>query len=56
MRAKIAEAQAKQVPYMLVVGDKEAESHSVSVRERRAGDLGTQTVAEFAEVLAAASV
>jgi len=47
MRVKIAIAQQRQVPYMLVVGDKEAESHSVSVRERRQGDLGVQPLDDF---------
>jgi len=35
---KIREAQVQKVPYMLVVGDKEAESGAVSVRHRQAGD------------------
>jgi len=56
MRAKIAQAQSQQVPYMLVVGDKEAQNSSVSVRERRAGDLGSQPLAEFAQLLANARV
>ncbi|MCL1846977.1 MAG: threonine--tRNA ligase, partial [Coriobacteriia bacterium] len=37
MRAKIAKAQLQKIPYMLVVGDKEAEGGSVSVRERHEG-------------------
>ncbi len=56
MRAKIAKAQLQKVPYMLVVGDKEAESASVSVRERKEGDLGSQPVEEFAELIAAARI
>jgi threonyl-tRNA synthetase len=39
---KIREAQLQKVPYMLVVGDREAEQGAVSVRNRRAGDLGAQ--------------
>lgn len=47
MKIKIAKAQQQKVPYMLVVGDKEAESGAVAVRDRTEGDLGAQTVAEF---------
>ncbi len=38
---KIRQAQAEKVPYMLVVGDKEAEAKAVAVRNRKEGDLGT---------------
>jgi threonyl-tRNA synthetase len=44
---KIREAQIQQVPYMLVVGDRESAEDTVSVRARRGGDLGAQTVAQF---------
>jgi len=44
---RIREAQVQKVPYMLVVGDKEVEAKSVSVRHRHAGDLGPQDVASF---------
>ena len=37
---KIREAQVEKIPYMLIIGDKEAESDCVSVRSRRDGDLG----------------
>jgi threonyl-tRNA synthetase len=47
MRAKIARAQGEKVPYMLVVGDKEAESGAVGVRERTAGDVGAMSIEEF---------
>ena len=40
---KIREAQMMKVPYMLVLGDKEAEADVVAVRSRRDGDLGTMT-------------
>ena len=53
MRVKIAKAQQQKVPYMLVVGDKEVEGDTVSVRERTAGDIGAMGVADFeARVLA----
>ena len=44
---KIREAQVQKVPYMLVIGDKEAESGTVSVRSRREGDVGVQSVDDF---------
>ena len=40
---KIREAQMMKIPYMLVLGDKEAEAGVVAVRSRRDGDLGTMT-------------
>ena len=45
---KIREAQLQKTPYMLVVGDKEAETGTVSVRGRKDGDLGVMAVADFA--------
>lgn len=51
MGYKIREGQVQKIPYMLVVGDKEAETESVAVRKRKQGDLGTQTVAEFTAAL-----
>jgi threonyl-tRNA synthetase len=44
---KIREAQAQKIPYMLVVGDKEAEQGTVAVRHRSRGDLGAMPLAEF---------
>ncbi len=44
---KIREAQLAKIPYMLVAGDKEAESGTLSVRKRGGIDGGTQTVDEF---------
>ena len=46
---KIREAQLQKVPYMLVVGDREAESGAVSVRHRKHGDLGAKPLAQFIE-------
>ena len=45
---KIREAQMQKLPYMLVVGDKEAESGSVSVRTRTGVDLGAMPLEDFA--------
>jgi threonyl-tRNA synthetase len=44
---KIRDAQMQKVPYMLVVGDREAESGSVSVRHRKHADMGAKPLAEF---------
>ncbi len=46
---KIREAQLQKIPYMLVVGAREAESGAVSVRNRKHGDQGVKPVAEFLE-------
>ena len=48
---KIRQAQVEQVPYMAVVGDKEAAAGSVAVRSRSAGDLGPVSLEQFAEQL-----
>ena len=44
---KIREAQLAKVPYMLVIGDREAEAGEVSVRQREKGDLGTRNLSEL---------
>ncbi|MGI8745446.1 MAG: threonine--tRNA ligase [Bryobacteraceae bacterium] len=44
---KIREAQLQKIPYMLVVGDREAQNESVSVRNRKHGDQGVKTFDEF---------
>src|SRR5258708_18223090 len=49
--AKIRDAQMQKIPYMLVVGPKEAEAGSVSVRHRAKGDLGPQPLADLVESL-----
>jgi threonyl-tRNA synthetase len=51
MQAKIRDAQAQQVPYMLVVGDRDQHAGTVSIRERRQGDLGPKPLAEFLYML-----
>jgi threonyl-tRNA synthetase len=47
LQAKIRDAQLQKVPYMLVVGGKEAEAGTVSVRHRAKGDLGPRPLAQF---------
>jgi threonyl-tRNA synthetase len=44
---KIRDAELHKAPYMLVVGDKEAEAGAVAVRRHREGDIGTVPVSEF---------
>ena len=44
---KIREARMQRVPYMLVMGDSEVESGTLSVRSRKEGDLGAKSVDEF---------
>jgi threonyl-tRNA synthetase len=47
LKAKIRDAQLAKVPYMLVIGDREAEAGTVSVRHRHRGDLGVRALDEF---------
>ena len=47
MNYKIREAQLQKIPYMLVVGDKEVENGTVSVRARKEGKGGTMSADEF---------
>jgi threonyl-tRNA synthetase len=51
--AKIRAAQLEKIPYMLIIGPKEAEQGLVSVRHRTAGDQGVMTPAAFMERLRA---
>jgi len=44
---KIREAQLQKIPYMLVVGDREQQNGQVAVRNRKHGDQGVKTLAEF---------
>ncbi len=56
MRVKIAKAQAQKIPYMLVLGDKEIEQGTVSVRERHEGDLGTWEIQKVLDLVAEAAL
>ncbi|MBI3083328.1 MAG: threonine--tRNA ligase [Candidatus Omnitrophica bacterium] len=49
MQAKIRDAQLQQVPYMVVVGEREATARAVAVRHRRGGDLGTMALDAFVD-------
>ena len=47
VNAKIRDAELEKVPYMIIVGDKEIEQNSVSIRKRRQGNLGTMQLNEL---------
>jgi len=47
LNARIRDAQLQKVPFMLVVGDRESQNQSVSVRRRDTGDAGSRPLAEF---------
>lgn len=48
---KIRDAEVAKIPYMLIVGEKEEEAGTVSVRRHGEGDIGTMTAEEFANML-----
>ena len=56
MRVKIAKAQSQKIPYMVVMGDKEVENGTVSVRDRHEGDLGSWPVEKLVEEIRAAAL
>lgn len=45
--AKIRQAQLRKVPYMVILGDREAETGNLAVRTRSDGDIGTFSVGDF---------
>src|SRR5580765_7605139 len=49
--AKIRDAQLQKIPYMVVLGDKELEEQRIAVRERKKGDIGQMSLAEFSEMI-----
>jgi len=48
---KIRDAEVRKVPYMLVIGEKESLSNTVSVRKHGEGDLGSMTIEEFQKLI-----
>ncbi len=56
MRVKIAKAQSQKIPYMVVLGDKEVESGTISVRDRHEGDQGTWEVQKLLDIIAEAAL
>ena len=51
LHAKIRDAEMQKIPYMLVIGGKEAEAGTVSVRHRSKGDLGPKPLPEVIDAL-----
>jgi threonyl-tRNA synthetase len=48
---KIRDAELEKVPFMLIVGEKEEQDQTVSVRKKGEGDLGSQTPKDFSELI-----
>lgn len=48
---KLREAQLEKSPYMVVIGDKDIEANAVSVRSRKAGDMGSMSVDDFVDMI-----
>jgi threonyl-tRNA synthetase len=48
---KIRDSEVSKIPFMLVVGEKEAEEGMVAVREHGKGDIGTMTIEDFAKLV-----
>ena len=48
---KIRDNELKRIPYMLIVGEKEAENNEVAVRRQGEGDKGTMSVADFSKLI-----
>ena len=48
---KIRDAEVNKIPFMLIIGEKEASENKVSVRRQGSGDLGSFTIEEFASII-----
>jgi threonyl-tRNA synthetase len=48
---KIRDAEMMKVPYMIIIGEKEADNGTVSVRKHKEGDLGSFTIDEFVDLI-----
>ncbi len=51
LNARIRDAELQKIPYVVVVGDKEVESRSLSVRSKKEGNLGSMTLEQFLSML-----
>ncbi|MDD4202962.1 MAG: His/Gly/Thr/Pro-type tRNA ligase C-terminal domain-containing protein, partial [Candidatus Omnitrophica bacterium] len=51
MQKKIREAEKEKIPYMIVVGDKEVETQSLSIRSKIKGDMGTMSIPAFVDII-----
>ncbi len=48
---KIREAQLEKIPYMVIIGEKEASGGNIAVRSRSQGDLGVQNIEDFKQMI-----
>ncbi len=48
---KIRDNELKKIPYLLIIGEKEMETNTISVRKQGEGDMGTMTIEEFANLI-----
>ena len=53
MGKKIRDAEVKKIPYMIVVGEQEKESATISVRQHGGDDLGSLSIEAFKEIIEA---
>ena len=53
---KIAESEQAKIPYALIIGDREQESETVSIRQHTKGDIGSNTITEVMELFAKLNV
>jgi threonyl-tRNA synthetase len=51
MGKKIRDAEIKKIPFMIVVGEQEENTKTLSVRQHGGGDLGTLKVSEFSKII-----
>ena len=51
LQKKIRDAEMEKIPYMVVVGEKEAQERTVSVRSKAEGDLGKKSIEEFIQMI-----
>jgi threonyl-tRNA synthetase len=51
MGKKIRDAEMKKIPYMIIVGEQEEQTSTLSVRQHGGEDLGTLNVSEFSKII-----
>ena len=51
LQKKIRDAEMEKIPYMVVVGEKEAQDRTVSVRSKSQGDMGKKSIEEFMQMI-----
>ena len=49
---KIREAEIQKIPFLLVIGEREATAHTIAVRARGKGDLGSMNITAFVQLTA----